>query len=155
MINSFRYSRVGGLEVLTKQQCFPPPAPNVLVQSPVPWASLLPSPPGLLLLHPFSRPHCYHSGPASAFYCFPWGDHSPRSEGKSFWWLRGARCLFSAHTICPFLLFKKGTSELASPGQKCSTLIEKASQEMFRDIMIILCPCGDLGKQHTCCKQST
>lgn len=140
--------------MLTKQLCFPPPAPNILVQSPVPWASLLPAPPGPLLLRPLSRPHRYHSGPASAFYCVPRGDHCPWSVGESFWCLRGAWYLISTGTIWPFLLFKKGTSEPSSPGRKCPALIAKASQEVFRDIMIILCPCGDLGKQHTHCKQN-
>lgn len=101
----------GGLQMLTKQLCFPSPPPNILVQSPVPWASLLPSPLGPLLLHPLSRPHRYHSGPASPFYCFPWGDHCPWSVAKSFWCLRGAKYLISARTICSFLLFKEGTSE--------------------------------------------
>lgn len=38
--------------MLTKQLCFPSPPPNILVQSPFPWASLLPTPPGPLLLTP-------------------------------------------------------------------------------------------------------
>ena len=87
---------LGALEVLTRQG-FPSPTPNILVQSLIPWASLLPSPPGSLLLHPLNRPHRYHSGPASAFDCFPWGDHSPWSVGKSFWWPR-ERSTWSTHT---------------------------------------------------------
>lgn len=135
--------------MLTKQLCCPPHSPQ--------HACTISSCPGIfiarsswtLLLRPLSRPHRYHSGPASAFYCVSRGDHCPWSVGKSFWCLKGAWYLISTGTIWPFLLFKKGTSEPSSPGRKCSALMEKASQEVFRDITIILCPCGDLGKQHT------
>lgn len=114
-------------------------------------------PPGPLLLRPLSRPHRYRSGPASAFHCLPRGNRCPRSAGKSFWCLRGAWYLISTGTIWPFPLFKKGTSEPSSPGRKCPALIpdqKGISGSVFRDVMIILCPCGDLGKQHTHCKQN-
>ena len=94
---------LGALEVLTRQG-FPSPTPNILVQSPIPWASLLPSPPGPLFLHALYRPHRYHSGPASAFDCFPWGDRSPRSVGKSFWWPR-ERSTWWMHTQSALLYY--------------------------------------------------
>lgn len=158
LINSFRYSRVRGFRNADKATLLPIPPPTYSHNSPFPgslgiFIALSSWHP--LLLDPLSRPHRCHSGPASAFYCFPWGDHCPWSVGKSFWGPRGARYLIDAHTICPFLLFKKGTSDPSSAGRKCSVLIGKASQEAFRVVMMTLCPRGDLGKQHTHCKQST
>lgn len=155
LINSFRYSRVRGFEMLTKQLCFsiPPPqhtrtiahSPGIFIalSSRTP-PSLPPPPPTPLSLWPRLRLLLLSLGRSLSPEC-----------GKSFWCLRGAPYLINAHAICPFLLFKEGTSEPSSPRRKYSGLIEKASQEMFRVVMIILCPCGDLGKQHTHCKQST
>lgn len=155
MINSFRYSRVRGLRNADKATLLPTPSPNILVQSPVPWASVLPSPPGPLLRHPLSRPHRYHSSPASAFYCFPWGYHCPWSVGKSFWCLRGARVPDQHTHNLPFsIIYERHQRPLFSRAKTLSPDRE-ASQEMLRDAMMILCPCGDLGKQHTHCKHST
>lgn len=68
---------------------------------------------------PLSRPRRYHSGPASAFHCLPGASTVPgvwvRASGG------GARYLIRAGTICPFLLFKQGTSEPSSPGESAQS----------------------------------
>lgn len=125
LINSFRYSRVRGLRNADKATLLFTPSPQhtCTIASSLGICIALSS--GTPPLHPLSRPHRYRSSPASAFYCFPWGYHCPWSVGKSFWCLRGARYLISTRTICPFLLFKKGTSDPSSPGRKCSALTER------------------------------
>ena len=155
LINSFRYSRVRGLEMLTKQLCFSNPPPHLPQQTRTVAHSL-----GIFIALSSGTPPSLPPPPPTPLSLWlrlcllllsPGRSLSPEC-GKSFWGLKGAQYLIAAHAICPFLLFKEGTSEPSSPRRNCSVLIEKASQEMFRVVRIILRPCGDLGKPHTHCK---
>lgn len=116
LINSFRYSRVGGLRSADKARLSIPNPQHTRTISDslgivIALSSRIPPsppalPPTLLSLWPRLRLWLLSLGRSQSLEC-----------GWELLVAEGAQYLIDAHTICPFLLFKKGTSEPSSPGQ--------------------------------------